>query len=176
MASTLTSSNLHQKKEALCSHFMSVGNTLILYKVLSWQIMFCVGILHDHPFLTWLSWCAQSGRWFSFGKRVWFTESNIVLVIYFYLFYLLNSFLIQKKACCIKLNTWIIFLIKITVTCTPSLTSLFVHDCFPYWTASICCLLLMFPCLNSPHTTPPTYRQWFLNIRWQTVRNWRQQT
>jgi hypothetical protein len=44
MDSALTSLNLHQEKEALCSHFMSVGNTLILHKVLSWQIMFCVGM------------------------------------------------------------------------------------------------------------------------------------
>jgi hypothetical protein len=47
------------------------------------------------PFLTWLSRLAQSGSWSSFGKRVWFTESNIDLVISFYLlFYLLNLFLI----------------------------------------------------------------------------------
>jgi len=32
------------------------------------------------PFLNWLSRHAQSGRWSSFGKWVWFTESNIVLV------------------------------------------------------------------------------------------------
>ena len=37
------------------------------------------------PFLTWLSWCVQSGSWSSFRKWVWFTESHIVLVIYFYL-------------------------------------------------------------------------------------------
>jgi len=24
------------------------------------------------PFVTWLSWCTQSGRWSSFGKQVWF--------------------------------------------------------------------------------------------------------
>jgi len=46
------------------------------------------------PILTWLSRLAQSGRWSSFGKRVWFTESNIDLIIYFYLFYLVNLFLI----------------------------------------------------------------------------------
>ena len=46
-------------------------------------------------FLTWLSRRAQSGRWSSFGKRMWFTESNIVLVI-FCLFYLLILFLIWK--------------------------------------------------------------------------------
>jgi hypothetical protein len=47
------------------------------------------------PLLTWLSLCVQSGRWSSFGKWVWFSKSNIDLVIYFYmLFYLLNLFLI----------------------------------------------------------------------------------
>ena len=35
------------------------------------------------PFVT-LSQRAQSGRWSSFGKRVWFTESHIVLIIYFF--------------------------------------------------------------------------------------------
>ena len=54
---------------------------------------------HKHstrsPFLTWLSQRAQSGRWSSFGEQVWFPESNIVLVISFYLlFYLLILFLI----------------------------------------------------------------------------------
>ena len=49
-------------------------------------------------FLTWLSRRVRSIRWSSFGKRVWFTESHIVLVIsFFFLFYLLISFLIQKK-------------------------------------------------------------------------------
>jgi hypothetical protein len=44
------------------------------------------------PFLAWLSQRAQS-----FGKWVWFIESNIVLAISFYLlFYLLTLFLKQK--------------------------------------------------------------------------------
>ena len=48
--------------------------------------------------LTWLSWYAQSGRWSSFGKRVWFSESNIVLVIsYYLLFYLLNLLFIKWR-------------------------------------------------------------------------------
>jgi len=37
------------------------------------------------PFVTLLSRRAQSGRWSSFGKRVWFTESHIVLIISFLL-------------------------------------------------------------------------------------------
>jgi hypothetical protein len=56
-------------------------------------IMFTVWSTRS-PFLTWLSQRAESGRCSSFGKRVWFTESNIVLIISFYLFYLLNLFLI----------------------------------------------------------------------------------
>ena len=35
------------------------------------------------PFVTLLSRRAQYGRWSSFGKRVWFTESHIVLFIQF---------------------------------------------------------------------------------------------
>ena len=47
------------------------------------------------PFVTLLSRRAQSGRSSSYGKLVWFTESNIVFVIIFYLlFYLLSLFLI----------------------------------------------------------------------------------
>jgi len=48
------------------------------------------------PFVTLLSWHAQSGRWSSFGKWVWFTESQIVLFFYL-LFYLLNFLLIKWK-------------------------------------------------------------------------------
>ena len=36
------------------------------------------------PFLTLLSRRSHSGRWFSFGKRVWFIESHIVLIISFF--------------------------------------------------------------------------------------------
>jgi len=50
------------------------------------------------PFVTLVSQCAQSGRWSSFGKRVWFTESHIVLLLSFYLLlYLLNFLLIKWK-------------------------------------------------------------------------------
>ena len=55
-----------------------------------------ISILHNHPFNLVVPTC--SGKWPSLGKRVWFTESNIVLVIYLYLFYLLNLFLIYKKS------------------------------------------------------------------------------
>jgi hypothetical protein len=57
------------------------------------------------PFFTWLSRRAQSGRWSSFGKRVWFTESNIVFGISFLLVVLFTHFILDiKKACFIKLN------------------------------------------------------------------------
>ena len=38
------------------------------------------------PFVTLLSQRAQSGRWSFFGKRVWFTESHIVLIISFFIY------------------------------------------------------------------------------------------
>ena len=59
------------------------------------------------PFVTLLSRRAQSGRWSSFGKRVWFTESHTVLVISFLLFVLFSQFIVdemERKSCCIKLN------------------------------------------------------------------------
>jgi len=46
------------------------------------------------PFLNLLSRHAQSGRWSSLGKRVWFTESAICLYLFFYL---LNLFLIWQN-------------------------------------------------------------------------------
>jgi len=36
------------------------------------------------PFVSLLSRRPQSGRWSSSGKRVWFTESHIILIISFY--------------------------------------------------------------------------------------------
>jgi len=46
------------------------------------------------PLLPYLSRHTQSGRWSSFGKRVWFTESHITLVISFCLF---TSFILDTK-------------------------------------------------------------------------------
>jgi hypothetical protein len=52
-----------------------------------------------------LSQCAQSGRRTSFGRRVLFTESHIVLVIFSLLIVLFINFILNiKKACCIQLN------------------------------------------------------------------------
>jgi len=49
------------------------------------------------PFLTLLSRRAQSGRWSSFGKLVWFTESHIVLIISFLLAVLFTQLIVGIK-------------------------------------------------------------------------------
>jgi len=49
------------------------------------------------PFVTCLSRRSQSGRWSSFRKRVWFTESHIVLIISsFFLLVLFTQFIVGK--------------------------------------------------------------------------------
>ena len=47
-------------------------------------------------FVTLLSRRAQSGRWSSFVKRVWFTESHRVLITSFLLFVLFTQFIVDK--------------------------------------------------------------------------------
>ena len=47
------------------------------------------------PFVSLLSRRAQYGRWSSFGKRVWFTESHIVLIISFLLVALFTQFILD---------------------------------------------------------------------------------
>jgi len=49
------------------------------------------------PFLSLLSRRAQYGRCFSFGKRVWFTESHMVLFTQFIVDKLKKSVLYQVK-------------------------------------------------------------------------------
>ena len=49
------------------------------------------------PFVILLSRRAQSGRWSSFGKRAWFTESHLVLVIFFFTYVLFINFIIDIK-------------------------------------------------------------------------------
>ena len=49
------------------------------------------------PFVTLLPRRAQSGRWSSFGKLVWFTESHIVLIISFLLLVLFTQFILDIK-------------------------------------------------------------------------------
>ena len=48
------------------------------------------------PFVTLLSRRAQSGSWSPFGKRVWFTESHIVLHISISLVVLFTQFIVDK--------------------------------------------------------------------------------
>ena len=59
------------------------------------------------PFVTLLSRSAQSGRWSSFGKRLWFTESHNFLIISFVLFTQFIVDKMKKKSCCIKFNKYI---------------------------------------------------------------------
>ena len=47
-------------------------------------------------FVTLLSRRAQSGLWSSFRKRVWFTESHIVLIIYCLFVVLFTQFIVDK--------------------------------------------------------------------------------
>ena len=49
------------------------------------------------PFVTLLSRRDQSGGRSSFGKRVWFTESRIILIISFLLVILFNQFILHIK-------------------------------------------------------------------------------
>jgi len=58
--------------------------------------------LHIHPFLPRLSRSAQSGRRTSFGRQVWFTESHIVWIIFFFTYSFIYSFIlnIKYKSCC----------------------------------------------------------------------------
>ena len=80
-------------------HLYTIGNALkledpdnyILHFTFYSPIYSTQYILH----VTLLSRLAQSGRWSSFRKQVWFTESHIVLVISFLLmFYLFLLFLV----------------------------------------------------------------------------------
>ena len=48
------------------------------------------------PFATLLSRRAQSGRRSYFGKRLWFTDSHRVLIIYFLLVVLFTYFIVDK--------------------------------------------------------------------------------
>ena len=48
------------------------------------------------PVVTFFSRHAQSGRWSSFRKRVWFIESQIILIISFLLVVLFTQFIVDK--------------------------------------------------------------------------------
>jgi len=115
-------------------------------------------VLHYHPFVTLLSQRAQYGRWSSFGKRVWFTESHIVLTIVFSLmFYLLNLFLIWNNGVLYPVKQLDHFQETDTVTFLYShLHTTLVRNWLPYWTASVRYQLLTFSHLN---LSPSSYRQ-----------------
>ena len=83
----------------------------------------CTGCTRS-PFLTWVSRRAQSGRWSSFDRRVWFTESHIVLVIYFIVVLFTQFILNIQKVSLYQVKETKSHFIKITlcVTCTLSLT------------------------------------------------------
>ena len=115
------------------------------------------------PFATLLSRRAQFGRWSSFGKRVWFTKSHIVLVTVFSLV-LFAQFIVNEmnKSRAVSSQTTESHFIKITQTCTPSLTPL-VRDWLPYWTASVRYQLQTF----SPFKSLPSYvSSAVVHIRW----------
>jgi len=79
-------SNIHRTTEVVRNNYKCCSTTVVS------KPRFCSTW---SPFSTWLSPRTQSGRRSSFGKWVWFTESNTVSVISFYLlYYLLNLFLI----------------------------------------------------------------------------------
>ena len=48
-------------------------------------------------FVTSLFRRAQSGRWSSFGKRVWFTESHLVFSYYPFTYVLFTQFILDIK-------------------------------------------------------------------------------
>ena len=60
---------------------------------------YCYWYYARSPFVSLLSRRSQSGRWSSFGKRVWFTESHIILIIsfFFLLIVLFTQFILDIK-------------------------------------------------------------------------------
>jgi len=73
-----------------------------LYSSFSWYLLHTKDsplTLYTITLLTWFSRRAQSGTWPSFEKRVWFTESHIVFVTYFYLlFYFIIIFYFWRNS------------------------------------------------------------------------------
>ena len=126
------------------------------------------GDIRDHPlYVPCLSRRVQSCTRTSFGRRVWFFESLIVLVIFFLL---ISSFILDIKGVLSSSYITKSFSSKIPQSLYLHIltdTLLLLH-CSPtgLFLSIIYCWL--FPCLNlSLYTTPPTYHQRFLDIRWQ---------
>jgi len=63
--------------------------------------------IHDRPFTTCLSRRAQPGRRTSFGRRVWFTESHIVLANFYFTCWFIYSW--YKRRAVIQSNNYTIF-------------------------------------------------------------------
>jgi hypothetical protein len=138
------------------------------------------------PFLPCLSRSTQSGRRTSFGRRGWFTESHLVLVILrLFLDLFIRLYSIQK-ACFYQAKQLNHFLLKYQsyFTCTPTRRSR--ARLLSHWTASSRCLLPTVSSFKSlsahslsylsptvlEHTlTVSTYNVWL----W-TVRNWCKRT
>jgi hypothetical protein len=110
------------------------------------------------PLLPCLSRHTQSGRRSSFGKRVWFTESHIILVFFLVLF--TNVILNIKKRRVVSSQKRIIFYWNNTVTLHHSA---FVRNCVPHSTpASVigCQPLLTFKILSVPPLLSITNGLW----------------
>jgi len=76
------------------SVFLCLGKELVADNILQ---RFLYLLYARSSFVTLFSRRAQYGRWSSFGKWVWFTESHIVLIISFLLVVLFTQFILDIK-------------------------------------------------------------------------------
>jgi hypothetical protein len=117
------------------------------------------------PFITWVSRCAQSGRWSSFEKRVWFTESFFFFFFFFPLLVFFTQFILDK------LNTGLLNQVKQTksyfINLSPSLALLHSHlsctQITPSTDANVHCPLLTyfpFKCLPILPLLPISNSSW----------------
>ena len=116
--------------------------------------------VHDHLFLPCLSRHTQSGTWSSSGKRVWFTESHMYLIISFVylLIYLLIYSLVQRIVVLYKVTSKSRF---VHITYSLALTHIaLIHDCSSPSTASVSYRLpavISFKCRPvPPHPSHPS--------------------
>ena len=67
---------------------------MLVFLMHSWFIPFQLPNSYStlSPYVPCLSQHVQSGKWTSFGKRVWFTKSHIILVIFFFTYWFIYSF------------------------------------------------------------------------------------
>jgi len=135
------------------------------------------------PFVTLLSRRAQSGRWSSFGKRVWFSDSHKGLIISFSTCCFIYSNYSWYKI--MDYYIWLKQLDHFQETDTVASLYSYLHHTRTrlnsHWTATVRCPLLTFSHLNlSPRAHHQ--RSWIYVDRltynaWQwTDRNWRQQS